>query len=290
MRSKLLLSSLLVFISLQCATAQFNRGKSKGFTKHEKLQYTVGMGISSYYGDLCDKYDCMQFRPNFGIGAIYRLMPNISARVDFAYYRLYSKDVYEQRNLNFRSGNVEGYAALQYDLYSYSKHYRKRKKIQPYVFVGIGATYFNPKGQDPKTGEWVALRPLKTEGQATPYSPIALIVPYGGGIRYKWKPKYDFIFEIGYRKTFTDNLDDVSSKEYPDRASFTDPVAARLSSMKAQGEGTQNSYYEDYDKQQRGNPTKKDGYFILQVKVRYIVGAKNVVFKGKHPLLKPHHK
>ena len=289
MRSKLLLSSLLVFTSLHFATAQFNRGKSKGFTKHEKLQYTLGMGLTTYYGDLCDKFECMQFRPNFGIGAIYRLMPNISARVDFAYYRLYSKDVYEQRNLNFRSGNFEGYAALQYDLYSYSKHYRKRKKIQPYVFLGIGATYFNPKGQDPLTGEWVALRPLKTEGQATPYSPITMIVPYGGGIRYKWKPKYDFIFEIGYRKTFTDNLDDVSSLTYTDVSTFTDPVAARLS-MKSIDNDEQFSYYKTYEGQQRGNPTKKDGYFILQVKVRYIVGAKNVVFKGKHPLLKPHHK
>jgi len=292
MRSKIVLSFLILLTSLQFASAQFKRSKSKGFTKHEKLQYTAGFGLTSYYGDLCDKYECMQFRPNFGIGAIYRLFPNISARVDVAYYRLYSKDVYEYRNLDFRSWNIEGYAGLQYDLYSYSKHYRKRKKIQPYVFAGVGGTYFNPKGKDPETGDWIALRPLKTEGQATPYMPFTLILPYGAGFRYKWRPKYDFIFEIGYRKTFTDNLDDVSSKEYINRfETDLDPVVARMSMR------SNDPYYSSTafnplngDRQQRGNPDRKDGYFLLSLKVRYIVGAKSVVFKGKHPLLKPHHK
>lgn len=289
MRSKLLLTGFLFLATLQLTNAQFKRGKSKGFTKHEKLQYTVGIGLTTYYGDLCDKFDCMQFRPNFGIGAIYRLLPNISVRADIAYYRLYSKDVWTNRNLNFRSGNVEASIGGQYDLYSYSRHYRKRKKFQPYVYASIGVTYFNPKGEDPLTGEWVALRTLKTEGQATPYTPIALIVPYGGGIRYKWKPKYDFIFEIGYRQTFTDYLDDVSGPDYANLSTFTDPVAARMS-MKSQEFGESTSYGNTYEGQLRGNNTKKDGYFIFQFKVRYIVGAKKVIFKGKHPLLKPHHK
>lgn len=288
MRSKLLLTSAFIIATLQMTNAQFNRGKSKGFTKHEKLQYTAGLGLTSYYGDLCDKFDCMQFRPNFGLGVIYRLFPNISARVDVAYYRLYSKDVYDYRNLNFRSGNIEASIGGQYDLYAYSRHYRKRKRFQPYIYASIGATYFNPKGEDPFTTEWVSLRELKTEGQATPYSPIAIIVPYGGGIRYKFKPKYDFIFELGYRKTFTDYLDDVSGPMYAKLESFSDPLAARMS-MKAVDEG-ESSYSSTYTSQIRGNNTKKDGYFLFQVKVRYIVGAKKVVFKGKHPLLKPHHK
>ncbi|TAH27057.1 MAG: hypothetical protein EAZ07_02150 [Cytophagales bacterium] len=289
MRSQLFLTSILIIFSLTTSNAQYKRSKSKKFTKHEKLQYTAGLGLGSYYGDLCDGFDCMQFRPNFGIGAIYRFLPNISARADIAYFRLYSEDVHTVRNLNFRSWNLEASVGLQYDLYSYSRHFRKRKKIQPYGFASIGAAYYSPKGEDPLTGEWVDLRKLRTEGQATPYTPITIIVPYGGGIRYKFKPKYDFIFELGYRMTFTDYLDDVSGPKYADLNTFVDPVAARMS-LKTTDVSGSTSYGESYQGQLRGNNKDNDGYFIFQFKVRYVVGAKNLTFKGKHPLLKPHHK
>jgi hypothetical protein len=277
---------LNLFFSLLFISNVYPQGKlrtSKNYLKHEKLTLLANLGLTTYYGDLCDKFECMQFRPSLGIGATYRFTNHLSNKTEINYYRIYSKDVHEVRNLNFRSGNMEFYTSAMFDLFAYTKHWRKRKFIAPYVFLGLGITYFNPKGYDENTGTWVALRPLHTEGKS--YSPIAVIIPYGGGCNIRWQRDKSFILEIAYRKTFTDYLDDVSSKNYKSTDDFTDPIAAELS-LKSKDP----IYRDSYLTQQRGNPVKKDGYFIVNVKFRYVLGAKHSHFKGKHPLLKPHHK
>lgn len=262
----------------------FAQKPASRFIRHEKLSVTAGLGFSTYYGDLCSKFECMKFRPNFGIGAWYRVLPNFSVKAELNYFRLYAKDVYPKRNLDFRSGNVELYTALVYDVFNYTKHYRKRRFLSPYFFAGIGLTYFDPHGQDPATGSWVALRPLKTEGAS--YSPFTMILPYGAGVRIKYLHNLEILVEAGYRKTFTDRLDDVSSAKYPDASSFNGNDQAARMSLKAP-EGS--SYYNTSYRQLRGNSSKKDGYFIFNIKVRYVIGTKNIHFKGKHPLLKPIH-
>jgi hypothetical protein len=230
----------------------------------------------------------MVFRPNLGIGFIYRFTNHISNKTELNYYRLHATDVYKERNLNFRSGNFEFYTSAMFDLFPYTKHFPKRKRIAPYVFLGVGLTYFNPKGQDPNTGQWVALRPLQTEGHA--YGSVSLIIPYGVGVKIKFHRNYDFMLEGGYRKTFTDYLDDVSHFSYLDLSTFSNAEAATMSMKAVDVPGDPNSYKNTYLLQQRGNPKKLDGYFLFSVKFRYIIGGAKGSFKGKHPLLQPHHK
>ena len=86
------------------------------------------------------------------------------------------------------------------------------------------------------------------------YSRVTGILPFGVGVRIKYIRGFDFIAEGGYRKTFTDYLDNVSSKTYtkfPDNA------------MKQYLSSPNGNYV------QRGDPKKQDGYFIFQVKVVY---------------------
>jgi hypothetical protein len=229
----------------------------KGYDSGAGLEtYYLNLGVSSYYGDLCDNYSCMIFRPNFGISYMYRYNSRVSFRVEANYYRLSSKDVYTKRDLSFRSGNIELYAGGIYDLIAFSKRYKKRKFITPYVFGGFGVTYFNPAAQ--YQGKWYYLEPLHTEGNS--YSRFTAIIPFGLGLRIKASKGIDLMLEAGYRKTFTDRLDDVSSHKYQPLASFSDPVAAALSNRSGLG---------DNNKGYRGNPGKKDGYFILQLKISY---------------------
>ena len=62
-------------------------------------------------------------------------------------------------------------------------HYSKKNRSQQYyVFGGLGFCYFNPKARN-EAGEWVNLRPLRTENQEKPYSPITLTMPVGIGFR-----------------------------------------------------------------------------------------------------------
>jgi hypothetical protein len=97
-------------------------------------------------------------------------------------------------------------------------------RFQPYLMVGFGGMYFNPRGTlytDFKKGtkQWVDLRPLRTEGQGFDkvgypemYSRYSMIVPAGVGFRFDLGPRTSIGLEYMLRYTFTDYLDDVSGK------------------------------------------------------------------------------
>jgi hypothetical protein len=113
-----------------------------------------------------------------------------------------------------------------------------------------------------------------TEGNK--YKNITFSIPFGGGVRYKVNSYIDLGFEMAYRKTFTDYIDDVSTV-YKNNASFSDPVAAALADRTAEG-----GYNVNYDTpdgshwaagHQRGNPNRKDGYFLFGFKVDYMIKA-----------------
>jgi hypothetical protein len=229
--------------------------------------YYVNVGTTTYYGDLCDQFDCMVFRPNFGIGYAYRWDRNLSFRAEANYYRLYSNDYYPYRNFSFRSGNVEGYVAAVYDIFAFHHRYKKRKALTPYVFGGFGLTYFNPKAQF--EGKWYALEPLHTEGNS--YSRLTPMIPFGLGVKIKYVKGFDLYLEAGYRKTFSDRLDDVSSHDFQPINSFDQGSAAQALSNRTVDapvkpmDGKVGDNYKGY----RGNPHKKDGYFIFQAKIVY---------------------
>jgi hypothetical protein len=62
------------------------------------------------------------------------------------------------------------------------------------------------------TDTWVSLRPLQTEGKS--YSPLVISIPTGIGVKYKVSNKIDVGFEMGYRWTLSDYMDDVSGRYY----------------------------------------------------------------------------
>lgn len=156
------------------------------------------------------------------------------------------------RNSNFRSkfkevllmAEVYPTVFLEYepsDLYH---------KIRPYGLIGVGAFHFNPEGTDPASGQWVALQPLRTEGQGfteypdrKEYKLTQLNIPMGIGVKYFLSDNVNVGFEILHRKTFTDYIDDVSSN-YIDPALFYDylPLAqAQLAERMANKTGLVNS-------------------------------------------------
>ncbi|MFN3403049.1 MAG: DUF6089 family protein [Cytophagaceae bacterium] len=274
--SVLFFSMLLLSYSAEAQRNIFGRRvhnhltNSNSWRMHERTSLTANIGLSTYYGDLCDKFSCMQFRPNFGVGALIRVAPHWHARLDVNYFRLSSRDVWEKRNLGFRSGNLELFAAGQFDYYEYTKHFRKRKLLNPYGFMGLGVCFFYPRGQ--YDGKWYYLRKHQTEGVR--YGQATVIIPVGIGVRIKFQRHLDFMAEAGYRFTFTDYLDDVSSKQFKPKDTFDDEVSAGLSNR---------SSHPNSHRWQRGNPDKNDGYFIFQVKARYTFISNIAHFRAKHP-------
>jgi len=267
-RKVFLFSLIFSFFCAFTANAQRRHNgliNTRALINNEKLGFTFGGGLTSYYGDLCDKFECMHFRPNFGIGAMLRLTDNIGIKADLSYFRLYSDDVWEQRNLDFRSNNAEFAVMAYYQYFPYERYRHKQKKWNIYAFLGLGLSYFSPQGS--LNGKWHNLRPLQTEG--VKYSPITAIIPYGAGFSFRLNKQWQILIEGSYRKTFTDHLDDVSSKEWRLSNTFEDKLAAQVSNKTGMGDA-----YWLKTGQYRGNPAKKDGYFMGQIKLKYTILTK----------------
>ncbi|GIV39250.1 MAG: hypothetical protein KatS3mg033_1050 [Thermonema sp.] len=198
-----------------------------------------GLGAANYFGDLAPddnpaSTNISYTRPSVMAGVARRFNSRMQVEAEFDYLRIMASDFRNAdpndqqhkyrylRNANFRNDVFELSVRLAVDLLPSRGYFYRRPMWRPYAFVGVGAFYHNPKGMTPD-GKWVALQPLRTEGQGLtprynpdlkypdkPYSLIQFSVPFGAGVRYKLTDNLDLSFEFVYHYTFTDYLDDVS--------------------------------------------------------------------------------
>jgi hypothetical protein len=233
--------------------------------KNRSLIAVVGTGTSTYFGELSNPGDYIDAKPTINVGLQYYLTPQISLRSEITWFTLEGSDAKADdvgrvaRNLSFQSNNYEFNFTGAFNLFANGNRYYRRPYINVYGFAGIGLIYFNPKAE--YQGKKYALQPLNTEG--ADYSRIGMVLPYGIGLRLKAGPNFNVALEGGYRKTFTDYIDDVSTV-YLDNTTFSDPIAKALADRRP-----------EIDKPlyptgaQRGNPSRDDGYMLLTLKLEY---------------------
>lgn len=228
---------------------------------------SFGTGSSTYYGELANPGAVINYQPNINIGLQYFLHPRVSIRTELNWFILQGSDANANdigrrvRNLSFKDNCFELSATGALSLYSNGNRHYRRPGINVYGFAGIGLLYFNPTTE--YKGKTYSLEPLHTEGVA--YSLLTPVIPFGLGARLKLGPNTNLVIEGGFRKTFTDYLDDVSTK-YIDNNSFTDPIAKALADRR-----------QEYDPSltlaksgsKRGNPDAYDSYFLLNTKIEY---------------------
>lgn len=234
--------------------------------------YEIGgfLGFSNYMGDL-QQTNFELITTNVALGVFTRINLNNSFSLKAHIYKgeISGSDANYQelktireRNLSFRSHIFE--LGLQAEV-TFSQFGELQKRLAaPYVFVGISAYYFNPQAE--YDGRWISLQPLGTEGQTLPnsnkskYNRFQVAIPIGIGFNVNLNKKMILGFELGFRKTFTDYLDDTSST-YPDLEALRleNPVAAQLSYRTPEliNSGTSNPTGTE-----RGNPKGKDMYFF----------------------------
>lgn len=243
--------------------------------RERALILVVGTGSSSYFGELKNKNN-LDPKLNINAGLQLYLTNRISARAEVTWFELKGSDEQaddnsrKRRNLSFKSDNVEINFTGAINLFPNGNRYYRRPAYNLYVFGGIGGIYFNPKTE--YQGQKYALQPLATEGVV--YSRFAFVIPFGMGVRLRMGPNANLAIEGGYRKTFTDYLDDVSTV-HPGPAAFTDPIAAALSDRRPElGIAAKPAGF------QRGDPSAKDGYFLLNVKLEYYLPGNIQLFGG----------
>ncbi|MBA3902050.1 MAG: hypothetical protein H0X62_17895, partial [Bacteroidetes bacterium] len=190
------------------------------------------------------------------------------------------------RNLHFRSHIVEisGIYEFYFNQEQTGHRYNikgargmRAKNITYYSFIGFGAFYFNP--QAVHNGSWVSLQPLGTEGQGLPggkrkYSRVNVAIPMGLGARYAIDRYWKIGLEVGYRKTFTDYIDDVSS-DYYDNAAIRAHKGETAAALADPNLGHFNYQLDENGKSrhgiQRGNPKNMDAYIFGMINLNYTI-------------------
>jgi uncharacterized protein DUF6089 len=193
-------------------------------------EFGVGIGAGHYFGDLNTRAKLNRpklaagifFRKNFGNYIALRASANYAA---LGYSDIYNthNDVMHTRNLSFNTNVWE--LALQGDFNFFRFMPGEREfNYTPYVTLGLGVFSYDPYAY--LQGNKYYLRPLGTEGQGDssypdrkPYGSMAVSIPFGVGIKYSLNERINVGFEIVYRFTTTDYLDDVSTT-YVDPAIF----------------------------------------------------------------------
>ena len=243
-------------------------------TKAQKWEIGGLLGASNYIGDISKDPNIKQTQPTVNLWVRYNLDRHFSYRMGLGYGRITAADsLYsgnKLRGLNFRSNIIEFSNIFEFHYNPFGRTHPQNKKSSFYVLTGLNFFYFNPQGK--LNGKWINLQPLGTEGQKLDdgkgvYSKISVSIPMGAGVKYKLTPNWIFGFEVGYRYTFTDYLDDVSGT-YPNLASlralsggaavaFSDPTS-RTSPIAKSTKGDM-----------RGDPHLKDWYIFSGITISY---------------------
>lgn len=169
----------------------------------------------------------------------------------------------KDRNLSFFSPITEASLQVEFNFFDYGRLFGK-SRVTPFLFTGISGFTFNP--QTTLNNTIYELKKYRTEGQEKEYSTSALAIPFGLGLKFNLTRNLNLIGEVGYRKAFTDYLDDVSGY-YPSKGSFSSSnpnqvaIHNALADRSANHIGTAGT--------QRGDFRKNDTYLFGGITLSY---------------------
>jgi len=146
-----------------------------------------------------------------------------------------------------------------------------KNHFSPFIFFGAGVVNYQPRAA--YMGAEYDLRPLMTEGQTKPYPDLALVIPYGAGVKYNFGGNWNIMASLGYRYVRSDYIDDVSGY-YASKSIFNDPVALALSDRS--GERTGN--YIGVAGTQRGDFRSHDTYLFVGLTLSYTFVTSNCYY------------
>lgn len=193
-------------------------------------------------------------------------------RVSGNYAQLGYSDIYNtqneymrRRNLSFNTNVWELGLQGDFNFYRFLPG-DPEFRFTPYITLGLSIFNYDPYAY--LNGQKYYLRPLGTEGQGwdtayrdrKPYSSMALAIPLGAGFKYSLNERINLGFEVVYRFTNTDYLDDVS-KTYVNPSDFPLNPDGSLSTTYLLSDRS----YETGDRigikgRQRGNSQNKDAF------------------------------
>jgi len=242
-------------------------------------------GITNYSGDLAQQRVDMRYtRPALGLMVKRDINRYLTLRLGFNWGNIAGADSTNEsrllvaRNLSFRSVIWDLHFIGEFNFFDiYEKGYT------PYVFAGLAGFSFYPTARD-SMGNKVPLRRLGTEGQnlaeypeRSQYALHQVAIPFGAGVKVMLNDRWTMGIEIGFRKTFTDYLDDVS-KTYVDQATLLNGSGQQSVDFAWRGDEitpknglTPGAYPPDGTT--RGSDKRKDWYVFSGLTITYRLGG-----------------
>lgn len=291
MKYPFVLIGLIIFTIVNNTFAQFI--KIENFNKRtnwrsNRQEIQMGLCATQFNGDLggaggagidysTKDIDWESTGTGIELSYKYRFRPYLATKTCLSLFSVEADDKYSEesmrkaRNLHFKSRCFDFSQRLEFIFFANefngsfynltSRPKRRKSNTQLYIFGGLGFATYNPKAA--YNGVWTELRLLQTEGQTTTYSKATFIIPTGIGIRIGISKKIRIGIEGNYTKTFTDYMDDVSTK-YADPSLLSSPAAVFLSNPSLA--------YTTGDK--RGDSNQFDAYYRLSFQLIYNIGKR----------------
>jgi len=241
----------------------------------------IQAGVSQYFGDLNPDMHFNTPKPAIGIFFRKQFGNYIAARAQVFYTELGYSDTYNsqnefehRRNLSFNTNIWELTLLGDFNFFKFIPG-EAGHRYTPYISLGFGVFSYDPYAY--YEGQKVYLRPLGTEGQGSaafpdrkPYGTMAFCIPLGIGFKYNINPHLNWGFEISYRFTTTDYIDDVSTTyagitNFPTLPNGSPSIAAILQDRSNETGPTAIGT----EGKQRGYSNQNDGYLTATLSLSF---------------------
>jgi hypothetical protein len=270
---KLLFGGLLAILATLRTSAQEQAIVHEG-------EIGISAGAAQYFGDLNPN---PRFNtPNLAFSAFFRKQFGnyVAARIQGSYAFLAYSDKYNRsnefmyrRNLSFNTNIWELALMGDFNFFKFVPG-SETHRWTPYITLGIGAFNYNPYAY--YKGQKVYLRNLGTEGQGSaaypdrkPYGSMAICFPLGVGAKYSLNRRMSLGFELLYRFTTTDYIDDVSKTYAPDAQPQYLPNGQPTLWYALQDRSYETGEPIGIRGRQRGYSNQKDGYLTGQITLTF---------------------
>jgi hypothetical protein len=215
----------------------------------QKYEIGGGIGTAVYSGDIIRKIDPGQAslqgtlfgKRNFDNVWTLRMGLNL-AQVNGADSIKPIDAMAEYRDARFRAGIIEMSAVMEFNFLDFLRN-DSEFKFSPYAFFGLGYAHILAKGNS-----WFYLK-------STRYNLGTVVIPFGGGIKYRLNDRWTLAGELGFRPTTTDYLDKLDGTLEP-IARYPQPVDPNTGQAPPYGVNF-------------GNPNTKDWYHFLGFTLSY---------------------
>ncbi len=224
-------------------------------SKAQKYEIGGGLGVAAYTGDILRKIDVGQLGPQvtlFGkrnFDNVWTLRASLSSGIIQAADSIKPIDrAAIVRDGRFRGGVIEAAAVMEFNFLDYLGR-KSEFRFSPYAFFGIGYTYLTAKGN------------IYVQNVSTKYQLGTVVIPFGGGVKYKLSDQWTLAAEMGFRPTTTDFLDKIDSKSPPIPRFYNPDLPDQPYGINF------------------GNPHDKDWYYFMGVTLSYtLVGTKCYIY------------